>query len=651
MQKRAHSLVGSGIGTAIISGYTLTSPTLYLQVIGTARVTDFCGQVGSVHSNTIIPVAALSTLSYDVPLGGSIDNVQAAITKPLNTADLAYPTWGIEPPNGGLIGSIVGPPFLPIIAPPPELLSLDPAWASCSYADGEWFVSYGIFDPPYALTPMATLNQATSSLPPAVSAVSTYPATNGPISQYPAPPGSSPDSGAWSPATETAISPHASISTNFIGSTFETPTPTAPGSPNSSLDPGALPGSTNLQGSQSNDPSIGIGAIIYSAFGGLAPAPIPISFASETLTVMGPSAVVIDGNTLQPGGLAVTQSNQVLSLDSLIAIQPTQNAPGSQITPPPVLTAGSLTLPIISIPSGAVMIAGSTLIPGGSAITISGTMLSLAPSGTLLVGGSSILISNIAPAPTTAPSPQTTEAGSETSNVSLLDNSAVIIDGQTLDANDPVATVNATPLSLLAPGVVVAGGTTTVDLIPQQDITIGGQLFPFSSIGPSAIIIDGQSLAPTAGVATIGGQLVSLGVSGDLVVGGTQTIALPPTPDITIGSQAFAVETLGASEVIVAGDTLVVAGPAATIDGSLVSLASGGIIIVESQSVSYTGSGYASGTTENGARSTSTGISSGLNGTLFEGGATERTEAWRARVLVRWSWALIAVWGIWDRRI
>ncbi|MCJ1435077.1 hypothetical protein MMC27_004447 [Xylographa pallens] len=649
IQERAHSLVGSGISTTTISGYTLTSPTLYLQIIGTARVTDFCGQVGSVHTDTIIPVEALSTLSYDVPVGGAIIDVQAAITKPLNTADLACPTWGIEPPNGGLIGSIVGPPFLPIIAPPPELLSLDPAWVSCSYADGEWFVSYGIFDPPYALTPMPTLNQATSSLPPAVSAVSTDPATNGPDSQYPTPSGSNLNSGPWSPVTQTALISLGPVSTNTIGSTFEDPTPTAPRSPNSSLDPGASPESTNPQGSQSNDPTAGLGGIIYSAFGGVAPTPIPISFASETLTVMGPSAIAVDGETLQPGGLAVTQSNQVLSLDpsdSLIAFQPTQPAPAKQITTPLILTAGSQPLPSIPIPSGAATIAGSPLTPGGSAITVSGTLVSLAPSGTLVMGGSSILISNGASAPTTAPSPQATETGSETSSLSLLGNSAVVIGGHTLAPNDPLATVTATPLSLLAPGVIVIGGTSTMTLSPQEDLTIGSQLFPLSSLGPSAILIDSQTLAPTDPLATIGSQLVSLAASGALVVGGTQTVALSPAQAITIGSQAFGVESLGASAVAVAGDTLMVAGPAATVDGALVSLASGGVVVVQSRSVRVGASGYVSGTTGGGARGTGVGAGDGYNGTLFEGGATGE---WRAGPFVRWSGALVAGWVIWDR--
>ncbi|MCJ1292886.1 hypothetical protein MMC34_004439 [Xylographa carneopallida] len=586
-----------------------TSPTLYLQIIGTARVTDFCGPLGSVYTNTIIPVATLSTLSYDVPIGGAIVNPTAAITKPLNTADLACPTWGIEPPNGGLLGSIVGPPFLPIIAPPPELLSLDPAWVSCSFANGEWFVSFGIFDPPYALTPIATLNQATSSLPPAISAVSTDPANNGPIIQYPAPPSGNSVSGA---AIATALVPQKSLGANTVGAFIPDPTQAAPSTPSSSLDPGIPPVSTNLQSSQSNGATIGLGAIIYSVFGGSAPAPIPMSFASESLTVIDSSAIAVDGKTLQPGGSAVTQSNRVFSLDpsdSLIPIQPTQTAPGVLITPPPVLPAGLQSLTISPMPSGAVLIGGSTLVPGGSAITISGTPISLAPSGALVVGGSSIMMPNMAP-------------------------------------NDPIATISATSLSSLAPGVVVFDGTSTIPLSPQQDITLGSQLFPISRNGPSTIIVGGHTLAPSAGAATIGGQVLSLEASGALVAGGTQTIALPPPPalDITIGGQSFSVDPLGASAVAVASLTLVVAGPGVTINGSLVTLASGEVVVVGGPSVGSGVGGDASGTVGEGAKSTGVGGGSGYNGTLFRGGAVGRRGGWRAGGVGRWGLVVMVVW-------
>ena len=63
----------------------------------------------------------------------------------------------------------IGAPYNPIIMPPQELINLDPEWKSCTewYSQGVFAgFSYGLFDPPRALTPVASMSNpmATSAV-------------------------------------------------------------------------------------------------------------------------------------------------------------------------------------------------------------------------------------------------------------------------------------------------------------------------------------------------------------------------------------------------------------------------------------------------------------------------------------------------------
>ena len=88
-------------------------------------------------------------------IGGNFVGTAAA----LNIPDLECPKWGLgigTGTNGDRI-TTVGPPWLPIVIPPPQALTLDPIWEkSCSgllsFAPG--LQSFAIFDPPRALTPI-----------------------------------------------------------------------------------------------------------------------------------------------------------------------------------------------------------------------------------------------------------------------------------------------------------------------------------------------------------------------------------------------------------------------------------------------------------------------------------------------------------------
>ena len=158
-----------------------TSPSLYLQIVGTARVTNDCGVVGSVYTDAIVavPDGELSTVSLDIPIGASFDNWARpdvkSYTKPLKVADLACPTWGLKDSHDKdpYRYTTVGAPFNPIIVPPSQLISLDSEWLQCtSYPGVVWVggdkgicqsLRNEIFDPPRQLTPVAALLPATET--------------------------------------------------------------------------------------------------------------------------------------------------------------------------------------------------------------------------------------------------------------------------------------------------------------------------------------------------------------------------------------------------------------------------------------------------------------------------------------------------------
>lgn len=76
---------------------------------------------------------------------------------PLAINDLACPTWGLGKSTSadGSVITTIGPPWLPLIAPPMELFSLDQTWASlCTGFIQDRLEVAGIllFDPPIALT-------------------------------------------------------------------------------------------------------------------------------------------------------------------------------------------------------------------------------------------------------------------------------------------------------------------------------------------------------------------------------------------------------------------------------------------------------------------------------------------------------------------
>jgi len=211
--------------------------------------------------------------------------------KPLNVADLACPTFGLGPgtDSDGQPCRTIGPPYLPLIIPPSQVLSLDPGWLqSCkgllSYAWG--LSSFAIYDPPRTLQPASAL------VPPEPPSGPTDPGTtqdssNVPAATSPVQPGQAP---APSTPTPTAAIAQSSPSNDDPGSG------NAPQDPNSSEGTQAPSGSDPSKGNpSSNIPPMAIHPMVILPMV-IPPIAIPLTV---TLPKVNPLTVILQISTLR----------------------------------------------------------------------------------------------------------------------------------------------------------------------------------------------------------------------------------------------------------------------------------------------------------------------------------------------------------------
>lgn len=132
-------------------GPALTNPFV---AIPPSQLSTYIPLVSQLHSGP-------NGIEYVHPNGIVGGNFLGTV-KPLKVADLACPPFGlgVGTSTDGQKYTIIGPPYLPIIVPPPQVLHLDPQWESLcsgflSYALG--LQSFAIFDPPRSLVPVGQI--------------------------------------------------------------------------------------------------------------------------------------------------------------------------------------------------------------------------------------------------------------------------------------------------------------------------------------------------------------------------------------------------------------------------------------------------------------------------------------------------------------
>ncbi len=333
------------------------------------------------------------------------------------------------------------------------------------------------------------------------------------------------------------------------------------------LAPGAPP--INVQGTEvSLAPSASAIVIAGSTFVLSATSAPAFTVGAEVVTANSASQYVADGQTLTPGGPAVTISGTRISLapsgtqvvvgGSTIGLPHTAKPPYS----PPPLTLGSQAYTANS--NSEYTLDGQILTPGGPAVTVSGTRLSLAPSATQVIVGSS----TIRLGPLFTPPPLTFGSQTFTANSA----SDYIIDGQTLIPGAPSITISGTPISLAPAATQVVIGSHTINLAPATTpppITFNSQTFTANSL--SDYIIDGQTLIPGAPAITISNTPISLAPDASAVVigSGTSTLRSNPTtlPFLVIGAQTFTANAAGAY--VIGSQTLTPGASGIVVPGSL----------------------------------------------------------------------------------
>ena len=281
--------------------------------------------------------------------------------------------------------------------------------------------------------------------------------------------------------------------------------------------------------------------------------------------------VVVAGTTLTPGGPAVYSSGTKISIDSTALIM------GSHTVPIPNLSnqksRQSVANHLLTQYAGAVAIAGITLLPDGQPMTLSGTIISLTP-WALVVGSRTIPFSQTSEEQNLA-----TVAGQV---ATLLPYTAAVA----LASINPMSGIQQptppTPTPLGDKTALAVGSTTNSLRIPasmaaELVTTIAGEL---ATLLPHAVAVGGTTLTPGGPPLTLSATALSL-ASNALVVD-SKTIALPlpssggPPITTTVAGHPM---TILAGGVAVDGSTLVPGGPPLTLSGTALSLASNALII------------------------------------------------------------------------
>ena len=156
--------------------------------------------------------------------------------------------------------------------------------------------------------------------------------------------------------------------------------------------------------------------------------------------------------------------------------------------------------------------------------------------------------------------------------LTISDPSAVSIAGTVLTPGGKDVTVAGTPVSLGPSGHLVIG-TSSVHKSPMILTIAGHTITP----NPTSFEIAGTAVKAGAPAVTVSGTNISLGVSGDLIIGGSASTTSPPAAVFTVGAQRF---TADGANLIESGQTVTANGPAAVVGGTKVSLDSSGVLFV-----------------------------------------------------------------------
>ncbi|KAI4159558.1 MAG: hypothetical protein L6R39_000339 [Caloplaca ligustica] len=225
---------------------------------------------------------------------------------------------------------------------------------------------------------------------------------------------------------------------------------------------------------------------------------------------------------------------------------------------------------------GSNLVIGTYIVrPGALAITVSGRPVSLAIDATALVVGSSTT--------SLAISPMQAILTANGLTFTRGHGSGLVVGTQTITPGASAVMISGRPVSLAidATALVVDSSTTSLGISPMQDVlTVNGLTF---ARGPGSVLAFGtQTIIPGAPAVTISGLSVSLAPSGTAtVVSGSTNLALntKTTPAVLqVEGKSFTVGP--GSDLVIGSQTLIPGASAIAIDGTPISLAVGGTALV-----------------------------------------------------------------------
>lgn len=284
-----------------------------------------------------------------------------------------------------------------------------------------------------------------------------------------------------------------------------------------------------------------------------------------------PTAFPVGGTTISAGGPGVTIAGTPVSLGSLANLiigTSTTTQMSAESLPEPFIVGNQIFTPNPT----AFAIGGATISAGGPGVSISGIRVSLGPSGDLVIGTSTATLLN-----TEAP-PSVITVGDKVFTPNPF---SFPFEGTTISAGGPGVTIAGTPIILGPSGELVIGTSTTMLLdtqAPPSALTVGNEVL---TPNPTAFSIDKTTLSAGGPGSTVAGTPISLGLSGDSVIG-TSTMVISTKASVnsevyTVGGQVF---TPNPTALSIDGTTVLAGGVGVTIAGTPVSLASNGNLVV-----------------------------------------------------------------------
>lgn len=285
----------------------------------------------------------------------------------------------------------------------------------------------------------------------------------------------------------------------------------------------------------------------------------PLVLSGQTLSRAPNGGLIAAGTTIAPGNTAaidghvyslagsssVVMDGTTYALPAATNAYQIQAAPSSP-PPPTVLTfANGLVLtahPPTSSPDAPpayLLPNGASLSPGGPAATYSGTTYSALPSnaGILAAAGPSAS-STLLPIPTPPPTTATAQSVFTAAGAPFTAQpTGFRIGDTTLTPGAHAFTTDGTVVSL-GTDAILSIGSTTYHLGPKSVFTVGGDGQVFTAL-PAGFVVDGKTVLPGGTGVVEGGERVSLGTDGVLLVGSvTVTLAGGTTAAVGGGSVA-----------------------------------------------------------------------------------------------------------------